>query len=86
MSKDITLSETLYTAADLQGKESQCTQQELRELGDIARGLEGADDRAREFWDQNITDDANKVGGQTRGLGGLAIVHLLIERIQELER
>jgi len=36
----MTLSNTLYTVADLQGKESQVTATELRDLGDIARMME----------------------------------------------
>jgi len=36
----IPLSQSLYTAADLQGSESRCTAQELRYLGDLARALE----------------------------------------------
>jgi hypothetical protein len=40
MTKTIDLSTTLYTAADLQGKPSQASPDELRELGDLAVGLE----------------------------------------------
>ncbi len=37
---EITLSDTLYAAADLHGKLSEMSREKLRELGDLARDLE----------------------------------------------
>ena len=45
----IKLSDSLFTAADLQGKESQCSAGELRDLGALAQTLEsqlGASEKA----------------------------------------